>query len=252
MKKIACAGILIVLSAAGLYGQTYEFARSVGDHDFLFSFRQSAQQAFSPPKDNELSAWQALPFPWKFFGKDVSGYFISDNGYITFDREARTSVAANTTLPAAAAPCNSIFAFWTDLRMEAGHAQWANTVWTATMGMAPNRIHLIYWMSVVPAPDTFANAGFNFALALYESGEFEVIFTSGRKASAVKATVGVLSADGKQAVLAAGPDFDFPGVGYCGDDDIDFRFKPKAAPGPILFPPLQGLHEGLSGFHDRK
>ena len=91
-------------------------------------------------------------------------------------------------------------------------------------------MHIIYWMSVVPAPDTFATAGYNFVLVLYEGGEFEVIFTSRRKASAVKATVGTLSADGKQAVAAAGPDLDFPGIGYGGDDDVNFRFKPKAAP----------------------
>jgi hypothetical protein len=241
MKKIASVTLLILCSVAGLHAQTYDCVRSVGDHDFLFSFRQSAQQAFSPPKDNELSTWQALPFPWKFFGKDVSGYAISDNGYITFDREARTSVAANTTLPDAAAPRNCIFAFWTDLRMEAGHGQWANSVWTATIGQAPNRVHLIYWMSVVPAPDSFANAGYNFALAVYENGEFEVIFTSGRKATPVKATVGALNADGKQAVLAAGPAFDFPSVGYGGDDDINYRFKPKpaAASGPAGWSPLR-------------
>ena len=92
-------------------------------------------------------------------------------------------------------------------------------------------MHIIYCMRVVPAPDTFATAGNNFVLVLYEGGEFEVIFTSRRKASAVKATVGALSADCKQAVAAAGPDFDFPGIGYGGDDDISFRFQPKAAPG---------------------
>lgn len=231
MRKMACAAIMFWFGASGLLAQGYECIRSTGDHDFMFSFRQSAQQAFSPPKDNELSTWQALPFPWKFFGKEVEGYFISDNGYITFDRQAKTSVAANTALPDPAAPRNSIFAFWTDLRMEAGHGQWANTVWTATMGQAPNRMHIVYWMSLVPAPDTFANAGFNFALALYENGEFEVIFTSGRKSSPVKATIGASGPDGKEAVTAAGPAYDFPTVGYGGDDDINFRFKPKAAAG---------------------
>ncbi len=225
--KCFMGSLAVILGcAAVLSAQTYEVSRSVGDHDFLFYFRQNAQQAFSPPRDNELSAWQKLPFAWKFFGADVTGYFISDNGYITFDPSANSSVAANTTLPDPAAPRNSIFAFWTDLRMEAGHGQWANTVWNATMGQAPNRVHLIYWMSIVPAADTFASAGFNFALAIYESGQFEAIFTSGRKATPVKATIGAISADGKQAILAAGPDFDFPDVGYGGEDDLNFRFQP--------------------------
>jgi hypothetical protein len=50
-------------------------------------------------------------------------------------------------------------------------------------------------------------------------------------AHAVKATVGAAGADGKQAVMAAGPDFDFPNVGYGGDDDVNFRFKPKPPDG---------------------
>jgi hypothetical protein len=62
------------------------------------------------------------------------------------------------------------------------------------------------------------------ALALHENGDAEVIYASGRKASPVQATVGIVSADGT-AVLAAGPDFDFPNVGYGGDDDQSIRFK---------------------------
>lgn len=225
MRNLVLSFCLVLLTASAAGAQTYEVVKSTGDHDFLFSFRQNAHLAFAPPKENELSAWQPLPFPWKFFGQEVTGYFISDNGYITFDRTAKASVAASMALSDAAAPRNSIFAFWTDLRMEAGHGQWANSVWTGTLGTAPNRVHLIYWMSLVPAGQSFASAGYNFALALYENGEAEVIFSSGRKAAPVRAAVGVLSAGGT-AVTAAGPGFDFPDVGYGGEDDLNFRFKP--------------------------
>jgi hypothetical protein len=210
----------------GTAGPTYDVTPSRGDHDYLFSFRQNAQLVFSPPQDNALSTWQTLPFAWKFFGQAVTGYFMSDNGFITFNRDAKSSPAANTALTDPAAPPNSIFALWTDLRMDAGHGPWAGSVYSATMGAAPNRVHLIYWMNLTPAASTFEAAGFLFALALYENGEFEVIYTSGRKSTPVKATVGALSADGKTAALAAGPAFDFPAVGFGGDDDEGFRFKP--------------------------
>lgn len=226
MRRVALVFLLVLLPASTLLAQDYEVVRSTGDHGFMFAFRQSAGLAFAPPKDNELSTWQALPFPWKFFGQDVKGYFISDNGYITFDAQAKWSVATNTALPHASAPRNSIFAFWTDMRLEAGHGQWAGSVYAATLGEAPNRTHVIYWMSPVPAGESFDRAGFNFALALHENGDAEVIYTSGRKASPVKATVGIVSADGT-AVLAAGPDFDFPNVGYGGEDDVSIRFKKK-------------------------
>jgi hypothetical protein len=119
--------------------------------------------------DNILSARQRLPVAWKFFGQPVDGYFVSGNGYITSEADAKTSVAVSTALPDQAAPRNSIFAFWTDFRMEAGH---------------------------------------------------------GRKAKPVKATIGALSADGRIAVVAEGPGFAYPAVGYGGADDVNYRFRP--------------------------
>ncbi len=225
IRRLALALAATVVTS-GTAAPTYEVVRSTGDHAFMFSFRQASQAAFTAPQENTLSAWQTLPFPWKFFGQGVDGYFISDNGYLTFDRAAKTSVAANRALPDPAAPRASIFAFWTDLRLEAGHGPWRNTVHTATLGQAPDRVHVVYWMSVLPPGGAFETAAFSFALALYENGEFEVIFTSGRRGVSVKATVGATSPDGKMAVQAEGPAFDFPAVGFGGDDDRNYRFRP--------------------------
>src|SRR5262245_33113445 len=202
----------IIMAAVALQtaapANTYVVSRWTGDHDFLFEFRGAATPVLTPPGDNVLSPRQKLPFPWKFFGQAVDSYAISDNGYITFDPAAKTSVATSTALSDAAAPRHSIFAFWTDMRLEAGHGQWVGHVYTATLGVAPNRVHAIYWMGPVPAADSFATSSYNFLLAIYENGEFEVTFASGRKATAVKATIGAVSADGKTTVLAEGPAFD--------------------------------------------
>lgn len=93
------------------------------------------------------------------------GYFVSDNGYITFDPAAKASVARNTGLPDASAPAKSIFAFW-------------------------------------------------------------ITFASGRKGVPLKATIGAVAADGKTAILAEGPNFDYPAVGYGGADDLNYKFTP--------------------------
>lgn len=223
---ITFAGLAWVPGQVPSATPTYEVVRSTGDHDFMFSFRQNAQAVFQAPQENMLSAWQPLPFPWKFFGQDVAGYFISDNGYVTFDKSAKVSIPANTALPDLAAPRAAIFPFWTDLRLEGGRGPWTNAVYAATFGQAPARTHVIYWLSVLPKGGVFETSACSFALALYENGEFEVIFTSGRKGVPVKATVGATSPDGKTAVQAEGPAFDFPGVGFGGDDDQNYRFKP--------------------------
>ena len=224
--RTALSLLVVVLLQSSARVPTYAVTKWTGDHDFLFNFRGAATPVLVPPGNDVLSARQKLPFPWKFFGQAVDGYVISDNGYITFDAAAKTSVSMSTALPHASAPPNSIFAFWTDLRLDAGHGQWVGHVYTATLGEAPNRVHAIYWMGPVPAADTFATSSFNFLLALHENGQFEVTFASGRKATPVSATIGALSADRKTAVLAEGPKFDYPLVGYGGDDDINYLFKP--------------------------
>ena len=222
-------GILLVLLAfqTAAPPPAYTVTKWTGDHDFLFEFRGVATAALVPPANDVLSSRQALPFPWRFFGQTVDGYFISDNGYITFDPAAKMSVARNTGLPDATAPANSIFAFWNDLRMEAGHGQWVGHVYTATMGAAPNRMHVIYWMGPIARGDDFATSSYNFLLTLYENGEFEATFASGRKGAPLKATIGAVAADGKTAVLAEGPNFDYPSVGYGGADDLNYKFTPR-------------------------
>ena len=228
MRFIFVALLAIVAAQTAAPASTYAVTKWTGDHEFLFEFRGAATAVMTPPADNVLSTRQKLPFAWKFFGQPVDGYSISDNGYITFDSSATKSVAASTALPSASAPANSIFAFWTDMRMESGHGQWVGHVYTATLGVAPNRVHAIYWMGPIPAADTFATSSYNFLLSIYENGEFEVTFASGRKATPVKATIGAVSADGKTTVLAEGPAFDYPTVGYGGADDVNYKFKPSA------------------------
>ena len=219
--------LFVVLSMqAAAPPPAYTVTKWTGDHAFLFDFRGAATAVMVPPANDVLSERQKLPFAWKFFGQPVDGYFVSDNGYITFDPAAKASVARNTGLPDASSPANSIFAFWNDFRMEAGHGQWVGHVYTATLGTAPNRVHVIYWMGPIAAPDNFATSSYNFLLTLYENGEFETTFASGRKGTPLKATIGAVAADGKTAILAEGPNFDYPAVGYGGADDLNYKFTP--------------------------
>lgn len=224
MRSIVVATLLVVAAASASAVGTYEVTRWRGDHDFLFSFRGASHLVFGPGQNDTLSDWQTLPFSWRFFDQEVDGYFVSDNGYITFDRQARGSIPANTTLPSSGAPANSIFAFWTDLRLDMSRTQWDNRVWVATLGTAPERVHVIYWLSVGATRDQ--EGRYNFALALYETDSFEVMMTSAVRASTIQGTIGALSADGKTAVTAAGPGFEFPKVGFGGDDDLNYLFRP--------------------------
>src|SRR6187455_3508425 len=102
MRTATLVALLLFQTAAP--PAAYTVTKWTGDHAFLFEFRSAATAAMTPPANDVLSARQKLPFPWKFFGQPVDAYFVSDNGYITFDADAKTSVAVSTALPDAAAP----------------------------------------------------------------------------------------------------------------------------------------------------
>src|SRR5262245_37014118 len=80
MRATIVLGLLLLQAPARV--ATYSVNKWTGDHAFLFDFRGAATAVLVPPVDNALSTRQKLPFPWKFFGQSVDGYFISDNGYI--------------------------------------------------------------------------------------------------------------------------------------------------------------------------
>ncbi|MFA6570388.1 MAG: Omp28-related outer membrane protein [Bacteroidota bacterium] len=162
-----------------------------------------------------LSATQTLPFPWKFFGQDVSTYKVSDNGYITFDATATTSDQNNVALPNVNAPKNAIFAFWDDLELKQhpNSASYWTDVRTFTYGTTPNRVHVIAWYLVSQA-GIAANTSFAyFALRINESGDFDIVYNYCTSAfqTTTKATIGLQNADGTSAVMVNGsPDLGFP------------------------------------------
>ncbi len=225
MKKLLFPVFLVLTVLSN--GQNYTTSVSTGLRQFVFELRPNARLAYPPPKDDVLSDWQTIPFPWKFYGKDVTGFYISDNGYITFDNAATVSVPANTTLPLATAPRNAIFAFWEDLHTEAGFSQWSNEVRVLEWGTAPNRVLLIMWAGVVPPGVTFSSSNtLAFGIALFEGGDFDVIFVGGRSTVRMNATVGAQNADGTAGVMLDGsPTFGYPAVTADPNDDISYAFS---------------------------
>jgi hypothetical protein len=225
MRALAVVSLGTAIALGQAPGVSYAVSRSTGDHDFLFSFRQSAQPALTAPRDNKLSDWKPLPFAWEFFGAPVTGYFVSDNGYLTFDKNASRSESKRMLILDESAPTNSIFAYWTDLKLDAGQNQWTNSVWTATLGEAPSRVHIVYWMSLTPAGAAPGSAALSFLVALYENGDFEIVHTAARTAGPLSGIVGAINANGSVRVGADKAGIDFPAVGFGGEDDVAYRFK---------------------------
>lgn len=218
MKQIfffVCACFL----ATGTTAQDYVINASTGT-SLPYEYNASGSTVLGIPSVDVLSAWQTIPFSFDFYGQSVTGYKVSDNGYITFDNGASTSDPSNTAIPSVGGPNNAIYAFWDDLEVISGSGS-ADDVFNYTYGTAPNRVHVIQWYSVTPISGT----GFVYtAIRLYECGDFDIIHNYGN-ATGMTATVGCENASGTIGVQTAGsPIEDYPSVGSLGDDDVVYTF----------------------------
>ncbi|MFA6234320.1 MAG: T9SS type A sorting domain-containing protein [Bacteroidota bacterium] len=213
--------LMLGLAFSPVYTQTWIWTSSTGSHPVIADMRNGSVLVYAAPKEDELSVWQTLPFPFVFANETVTGYFISDNGYITFDQSASTSEPDN----AGGVVRNAIFGYWDDLHLEGGNPVWSNEVRTKTDGIAPNRTHVIMWISAVPKGQVSGTSNVSFAIILYEQGGFEVIFVAGRFSSPLTGTVGAINADGSVATLLPGsPAFPYPTVTADPTDDVHYIF----------------------------
>ncbi|MBK0401667.1 T9SS type A sorting domain-containing protein [Adhaeribacter sp. BT258] len=95
---------------------------------------------------NAWSPTQTMPFTFSFFGQPVTSYKASANMLLTFDVANTALPSANTNLPAATLPNNTIAGFWDEFT----NAQPTGTndvVHTRVYGTAPNRQLWVVWFS---------------------------------------------------------------------------------------------------------
>lgn len=153
-------------------------------------------------KNDVLSTAQPLPFSWSFDGDAVTHYKVSDNGYITFDTASTTSYPSNTSLPNASAPNRSIFAFWDDFELKSFSTLHDN-IYTWTYGSAPNRVHVIQWSGVTPRNQSAQTNNAYFAIRIYETGDFDVVYNF-RNSVSLTGTTGVEDSSGTTGVMVTG------------------------------------------------
>ena len=86
-----------------------------------------------------------MPFPFVFYGRLVTGLYPTPYGMMTF---GPTYGGPSGPLPSASSPNDAIYPFWGDV--------YGGTVYTATIGQAPDREFVAAWsgMTVYPTYDT--------------------------------------------------------------------------------------------------
>jgi len=209
--KLKIATVLYLLTifvSLNAQNKNYTFVIQKGTGNYIYDEPNAVTILDeSVNKKNVLSDWQLLPFDWDFYGKQVEGYFISDNGYITFDSEATISEPINNNIPSSDNVNNAIYAVWDDWNMYS-YVWTGDKIKTITLGTAPNRVHIIQWVGVTHAAKDNPNGWGFFAIRLYEGGDFDIVHEGFNGVAALNSsvTVGVENEDGSIATKVMGPD----------------------------------------------
>ena len=234
-KQITLAALIGI---AGLVNaQSYVYTESTGTTLPYFIGEGTTTTIFEPPTSSgaslpdQLSSMVPLPFSWDFYGSAVSGYYASDNGYITFENSS-SSPAANDTPPTAGDPNSAIYAFWDDIEVKNNGSGTTDRVKFWTYGSEPNRVHVVQWHSVTPGASGGGTGNYLYAaIRIYECGDFDIVHQYS-DVSGMSATVGCENAGGTDATLVTGsPSLDYPGgLAAAETDDKVYSFYYGAPP----------------------
>jgi hypothetical protein len=89
-----------------------------------------------------------IPFSYMYYGASYTVGYVSTNGWVSFGSDPGTSAYVNTILPTTYTPNAAIYVFWDDLLFD--QSIWPNaSIYTQTIGTAPNRTFIIEWYHLV-------------------------------------------------------------------------------------------------------
>lgn len=146
--------------------------------------------------DDQLSASLPVGFTFNFFCTDYTQFYISSNGFISFDPLAGNGCCSGQVLPDANSPNNLISFAWEDLNPSLG-----GTIEYFTTGSAPNRKLVVNFLNI-----QHYSGGFPVTtqLILYETTDKFEIHTTDMPTDGGQHTMGAENSDGSIAVAVAG------------------------------------------------
>jgi len=93
--------------------------------------------------DDEVSGAQPIGFSFNYYGSDYTDFFISSNGFITFDSNSANGCCSGGLIPSSGDENNLIALVWEDLDPSAG-----GVIRYETIGTAPDRILVMEYDNV--------------------------------------------------------------------------------------------------------
>ncbi len=151
--------------------------------------------------DDQVSGALSIGFTFEFYGDPYTQFYISSNGFITFNAGSPNGCCTGQLLPNPATPNNLIAFAWEDLDPGNGGQPTENVIRYATVGTSPNQILVMEFFNV----DHFSN-GNNVTVhtQLYEGSNIIEIHTTTMPGDGGNHTQGVENATGTEATATPG------------------------------------------------
>jgi|GEM_PF-1292790 len=156
-----------------------------------------------PMENNEVTGSLPIGFDFSFYGSSYSNFYISSNGFITFNNSGNEGCCSGPLLPNANDPNNIIALAWTFLSIEE-----SGVITFETIGTAPNRTLIIDFTDVA-----VLGSGANDVtsqIKLFEgSNTIEIHSENIIMSPFIPMTQGIENADGSLAVTVPGRNSEF-------------------------------------------
>jgi thiol-disulfide isomerase/thioredoxin len=220
---LICA--LAMMQLTHLFAQHYVYQKTEGASPHLGHIRATNDIIVAPAADM-LSEWQELPFEWSFYGKQVEGFYVSVNGYITFDKSEKVNAAVPVPIPDPAGPNDAIYVCWAEWELVTEGVVNPGKVYSWLSGDAPGRTLGIAWIGLSPAiVQEDSPSRTNLFLFIHEQGDFEILTRSSIRTD-VQSLAGVEDARGERAIsLFDGLTTNLPARTFRPNQDVSWVFE---------------------------
>lgn len=179
--------------------------QAFAQQDTLFKYHIDQTVPFNPIagtgtavflSDDVVSGALPIGFTFEFFGQPYSQFYISSNGFVTFNSDQPNGCCSGAFLPTADVPNNLIALAWEDLNPGAG-----GSIHYFTTGNAPNRRLVVNYSNVPHYP---ANLPVTMQLILFEGSNGIEIHTTNMPTDGGVHTQGIENETGEIAYFLDG------------------------------------------------
>jgi gliding motility-associated-like protein len=141
--------------------------------------------------DDALSSALPIGFSFEFFCNSYTNFYISSNGFVTFDATAGNGCCSGDPLPDPFDPNNLIALAWEDLDPDG-----AGTIEYFVVGTAPSRILVVNFIAVPHWPGPGPNDDVTVQMLLYETSNIIEIHTTTQPDAVGSHSQGIENSDG--------------------------------------------------------